>query len=255
MRSFLTRLYPARWQERYGDEFEAVLEEVPLGPFDVADIVLGAVDAHLRLRNRKAGIRHERGFSMSLRIGGMAAIIGAGVLALGIVLASGLFGDTGDIGIGGQALVLVSALTSLLVAVLGLSAFQSRTHPTLAWGGFALPAVGTVIGLVGVIGLFLVGDEFWNLMALGVFCVFAGSALFAVATYRAGVLSRGGSALLVAGSILTVAVMLNAIFQFPLGELTGPIGIVGFTAYTLGWVVLGIHAIRLDRPATEPRPA
>lgn len=252
MRSFLIRLYPARWQARFGDEFEAVLEDVVLGPFDVADIVLGAVDAHLRLRRRGAGIRHERGFPMSLRLGGIAAIIGGAVFATGIVLASGLFGG---FGIGGQALVIVSALASLLVAVLGLSAFQSRTHPTLAWGGFALPAVGTVICLVAVIGLLLAGDGFWNLLVLGVFCVFAGSALFAVATYRAGVLSRGASALLAAGSILAVALILNAMFQFPLGSLTGPIGIVGITTYTLGWVVLGIHAIRLDRPATDPRPA
>jgi hypothetical protein len=252
MRSFLIRLYPARWQARYGDEFEAVLEDVVLGPFDVADIVLGAVDAHLRLRRGGAGIAHERGFPMTLRLGGVAAIIGGAVFAAGMVLATGL---AGQVGTGGQALLLVSALASLLVAVLGLSAFQSRTHPTLAWGGFALPAVGTVIGLVGVIGLFLVGDEFWNLMALGVFCVFAGSALFAVATYRAGVLSRGGSALLAVGSIIAVGLMLSAIFRYPLGSLTGPIGVVGLATYTLGWVVLGVHAIRLDRPATDPRPA
>ena len=50
MRSFLIRCYPARWRARYGDEFEAILEERPLGPFDVADILLGAFDAQLRLR-------------------------------------------------------------------------------------------------------------------------------------------------------------------------------------------------------------
>ena len=38
MRRFLVRLYPADWRARYGDEFEALLEERPLGPFDVADI-------------------------------------------------------------------------------------------------------------------------------------------------------------------------------------------------------------------------
>ena len=27
MTKFLIRLYPARWQARYGDEFEAILEE------------------------------------------------------------------------------------------------------------------------------------------------------------------------------------------------------------------------------------
>jgi len=43
--SLLVRLYPARWRARYGDEFELVLGDRPLGPFDVADVLLGALDA------------------------------------------------------------------------------------------------------------------------------------------------------------------------------------------------------------------
>ena len=79
MRSLLIRLYPARWRARYGDEFEAILEERPLGPFDVADILLGALDAQLRLRGHGADIHQKRGFTMTLRIGGIAAIIGASI--------------------------------------------------------------------------------------------------------------------------------------------------------------------------------
>src|SRR5215211_6912174 len=52
----LIRLYPARWRARYGDEFSAVLEERPLGPFDVADVLLGALDAHLHLRGLGAAL-------------------------------------------------------------------------------------------------------------------------------------------------------------------------------------------------------
>ena len=48
--NLLLRCYPARWRARYGDEFAAVLDERPLGPFDVADVLLGALDAHLHLR-------------------------------------------------------------------------------------------------------------------------------------------------------------------------------------------------------------
>ena len=32
MKHALIRLYPARWRARYGDEFEAILEERPLRP-------------------------------------------------------------------------------------------------------------------------------------------------------------------------------------------------------------------------------
>ena len=54
-----------------------MLEERALGPFDVADVLLGALDAHLHLRGLGAASEHRKGFTMSLRIGGYAAILGA----------------------------------------------------------------------------------------------------------------------------------------------------------------------------------
>jgi hypothetical protein len=47
VRSWLVRLYPRAWRDRYGDEFEALLEECLHSPLDVLDIFLGALDAHL----------------------------------------------------------------------------------------------------------------------------------------------------------------------------------------------------------------
>jgi len=44
----LLRLYPRRWRERYGEEFELVLRSTPPGPGTVLDVVRGALDAHLR---------------------------------------------------------------------------------------------------------------------------------------------------------------------------------------------------------------
>ncbi len=46
-RAWLVRLYPSEWRERYGAEFEALLEECLHSPLDLLDIFLGAVDAHL----------------------------------------------------------------------------------------------------------------------------------------------------------------------------------------------------------------
>lgn len=46
----LLRLYPRAWRERYGEEFAALLGERPASPRDTFDIVLGALDAHLRPR-------------------------------------------------------------------------------------------------------------------------------------------------------------------------------------------------------------
>src|SRR4051794_13311515 len=86
--SLLVHAYPARWRARYGEEFLALLEERPMGPFDVADVLLGAIDAHMHLRGIAAGSEHPKGFTMTLRIGGMAAVA-AGLLWL-FVLAGNL---------------------------------------------------------------------------------------------------------------------------------------------------------------------
>lgn len=47
---FLLRLYPHSWRERYGDEFEALLDEHSVGPHATLDVLRGALDARLRGR-------------------------------------------------------------------------------------------------------------------------------------------------------------------------------------------------------------
>lgn len=43
---WLLALYPAHWRARYGDEFSALLDETPLTPALVIDVIRGALDAH-----------------------------------------------------------------------------------------------------------------------------------------------------------------------------------------------------------------
>ena len=45
--NWLLRLYPARWRERYGEEFAEVLARQRASPGLVLDVLDGAVDAHL----------------------------------------------------------------------------------------------------------------------------------------------------------------------------------------------------------------
>jgi hypothetical protein len=52
VRNWLVQLYPRTWRDRYGEEFDALLEECLHSPLDVVDIFLGALDAHL-------GFTHE----------------------------------------------------------------------------------------------------------------------------------------------------------------------------------------------------
>jgi len=49
--AWLVRLYPAGWRERYEDEFMAMLEDARPSLTDYADILLGALDARLFLRD------------------------------------------------------------------------------------------------------------------------------------------------------------------------------------------------------------
>jgi hypothetical protein len=47
LRSRLLRLYPAEWRARYGEEFEALLEQQRVSLGTVLDVLAGALDSHL----------------------------------------------------------------------------------------------------------------------------------------------------------------------------------------------------------------
>ena len=119
----LLRLYPATWRARYEEEFLAVLEERPLSPFDVIDIMLGALDARLRPRSLAIEVAPRRYQPVHQRISGYAAIAGGAVALL--MVAIGLLVPEPTSGLLGVILYPVVAI-ALLVALLGLSAVQGR---------------------------------------------------------------------------------------------------------------------------------
>ena len=258
MKSLLIRLYPANWRARYGDEFQAVLEERPLGPFDVADILLGAIDARLRLRGRDGTLKQGRMFTMSLRLGGAAAILGGVLFPAGFVATSI---DASDDPFPGIAFIL-AGLASLLVALIGLSAFQARRHPRLIWTAFALPAFGTAVACVGIVAAGIFGDREvvaglnpWSISMIGLVATAVGTVLFALATYRTRALSRLAAGFLAAaaGYLVTVVVVgFSGLFDNVAGAggtLVSALGIAGLFGFSIGWVVLGWTAVRAERPA------
>lgn len=237
MRSLLIRCYPAQWRARYGDEFLSVLEEGPLGPYDIADILLGAFDARLRSRGLASARQQGRGLTMSLRVGGLAAIFGSGLLGV-----AGLLGSDVVIRVDGgiTQTVFIAGLAVLLVALTGLSAFQGRAYPARSWAAFGLAA----LGMAAIITAFLVRrwttEDLWYVFMFGVFAALGGCLLFAITTYRTGVLSRTAALLIGIGSVVV---------------LVQPVIAIGVACLAIGWFVLGIEAIRRDRPTTEVRPA
>ena len=249
MRSLLIRCYPARWRARYGEEFEAVLGERPLGPFDVADILLGALDAQLRLSGRGADTRQGRGFLMSLRIGGIAAILGAALFALAGVFASRVVAGV-DPAL--ATFALLAGLVALLVALAGLSAFQARTDPRMAWAAFSTTAIGTIVGIAGISVILVIGERAgelpWIAFGLGFLSAFVGFVLFAIVTYRTAALSRRASVVLGVGAALPFVAMFAP-------QLQQSVYVVAAIFFALGWFALGVQAIRLDRPKIASRSA
>jgi hypothetical protein len=247
----LLRCYPARWRTRYGDEFAALLTERSLGPFDVADVLLGAFDAHLHLRGLGAASEHAKGFPMSLRIGGYAAITGGVLWFSGLSLSSASQGSV-------PLYVIAMGLgtLALLIALVGLSAFQSRKYPRLVWAAFILPAIGAAVSAVGIVAMATMGDQplignwsGWSVWAVGALAMIAGSGLFALATVRARALSRRAAIVLAMSSIIVIVELLGV------GTLNGIvpesasilITVLAGLAFAGGWVGLGVSALRLDR--------
>jgi hypothetical protein len=247
MIGLLLALYPARWRRRYGEEFRAVLESRPLGPFDVADVLIGALDARLT-RFRLAGTEGiDGGPVMMLRIGGFGAIVGGALWFLGIAVASALGEPDGA----PWMVVAMVGTVGLLLALIGLSAFQAHREPALAWAAFAIPALGSVLSLIGMFGMatgpsdgpFVGPWGSWEIWILGMLAMLVGSILFAAASIRAGVLSRTAAQALgiTAAAIIIVGLGASGIVG------NGPATIIvaaSMASFGGSWVALGISALR-----------
>jgi hypothetical protein len=158
----------------------------------------------------------------------------------------------------GQSLVLAGTV-GLLVALAGLSAVQSRRYPRLVWAAFAVPAVGTLASILGLVGFAVAGDgpfiagiEAWNFWILGMMAVIGGSGLFALVSWRTGALSHAGLALLGVAAGGMVAVFANAVGILPWERMVS-IAILGLLlSFSGGWIVLGVGAVLADRRGYSP---
>jgi len=247
MIDLLLAMYPARWRQRYGEEFRAVLESRPLGPFDFADVLIGALDARLT-RFRFAGTAGiDGGPFMMLRFGGLGAIVGGVLWFLGIAVASAL----GEPGGSPWMFVAMVGTAGLLLALVGLSAFQAHRQPALTWAAFAIPAIGSVVSLVGMFGMatgpsdttFVGSFGAWEIWILGLLGMLVGSILFAIASIRAGVLSRGAAQGLgiAAAAIIVISLGVTGV----VGRDTSTILVAASMAsFGASWVALGLSALR-----------
>jgi hypothetical protein len=244
----LLRLYPAAWQERYGEEMSRILDDRPPSPFDVADLLLGAIDAHLHLRGLGKRSEHRKGIPMSLHLAGLAAVLSGGLWASFFVYVSTAYGGGG----GGSSLLwiplVVLAGLALVVALAGLSGQRFRASPGATWAAVALPAGGVGMALLGLAIGALAGDfsydegEFGTaFLYVGLMVMLLGSLAFAAISASLGRAALIASAAIFVGAVLTLA----GLFSFTLTWLA-----VGGLSYGVGWIGLGIDAIRRGRSTT-----
>lgn len=246
MIGLLLALYPAHWRRRYGEEFRAVLESRPLGPFDVADVVLGALDARLTFRFAEPSSANGGQFNM-LRIGGFGAVFGGAAWFIGIAAASGIGTSDGRLW---MAVALAGTL-GLLVALVGLSAFQGHRDPRLAWIALGIPGIGAAVAASGIAGMLLLPESGrilgqwspWDLWILGMFTNMVGSIFFSIATYQARVLSsRAAGALgISSGAALLVAL---ASMSANSNAVVAILMVASLGAFALSWMWLGASALR-----------
>ena len=108
------------------------------------------------------------------------------------------------------------------------------------------------LGLVGESGIgtdttFIGGLSAWAISTIGITALVLGSALFAVATWLSGSLSRVASALLFVGALLVIPAIGGAMGGgLPLA-LAYTILVVAIVVFPAGWIAMGVSALRVDR--------
>jgi hypothetical protein len=149
--------------------------------------------------------------------------------------------------------LLALGTVGLLLALIGLSAFQAHSDPILAWAAFAIPGLGTLVSVVGLtVMAFGPGDDplvlgsfsAWSVWILGLLGTMVGSIIFAVASIRAAVFSRRAAIALAVSSASVLLFVFGAMgtnTQEPLMQLVLAVVLGSFAA---SWMALGIMALR-----------
>jgi hypothetical protein len=235
-------MYPADWRERYGDEFDALLEDQPASPGVLVDVVAGAVDAHL------SGARGGFDMRESLRRPAMLGLVAGSVIWLSLTLlaswgwVSSGWGSFAGL-MGSQCLVVASLLWYALS--------PGRQHRGIL--GFLLLGAAIWLACIEVLRLYVAllsyigmepplvgGDMRWVETAFRV-----AQAVFAVAAIARAGLWRPGLALVLAASVMfALARGMGILLDYPSGMAVA-------VALPLGWLLVGLSGLRTREPAVR----
>lgn len=200
LQTILLRLYPREWRARYEEEYTVLLEQTRPSLLDIADVALGALDAHLRPQVAATGVATERRLFMNratfIQWSGMAAMAGSVLVLLGVIgsqLANTYPHNFGVEDVVTSTLVLVGAVL-LLVGTIGFGFAYARRTGGLGQVGLFITLLGLISLTFGSVGGVMekLGKElpnWWYMIMLGLFGMFLGMALFGGAALRQRVLA------------------------------------------------------------------
>jgi hypothetical protein len=275
MKSILLRLYPRSWRARYGEEFLDLLEQRPISPSDVLDVVVSAVDARRHPAPGWSGPAADR--LPGTDRAALAAIAGGVLFPLGLLAA--IFNDGVTLTdmpsmllpavIGWPAaLSVIGGIVLLLAAILGLGAGVGRRHPRLAWTSVGIGTL-SLIGTIGAFavmqanplrptedgllyGMFVYFQARWVFGASCLVGIPVATALFATAMLRTRHGLRPASLILAIASLAVFGGFLGGGGGLMEGPLREPwwldLVVAGLTGLAIGWVRLGVVARRPEAP-------
>ena len=245
----LIRLYPERWQARYGAEFEAIIEARSPSFSDRIDIVRGAVDARVHPQVRGTGESDVASPPVSVLAG---VLVGLGGLSWAI--ASGIVGTAGITASGYLDAEAAGAfmLAAVILIPLGTSIALIDLPSAVARRGGAL----NLAFLVSAVAIWMLPWPMLGAAAfLAVACFIASGLHHAIVAARArwvpGVVAAVAIVTTMAGAFGFVGVLMFG--------LSGPMGISSFqelfrvlyaaVAATSGfaWTLIGAFMVRRSR--------
>ena len=241
--SGLLRLYPRRWRERYGEEFEELLAERPPSVRHRFDIARGALDAHLHPQLVDPDRVVDRWW--------LVPLAGFGLLLIGVLIMMASperFDAYGSYRDATTALIpLLGAIALLLVGIARLALLLPTEPGALRVIGFVGVSAGVVWAIAPWVGI------------LGV-TFFGATAVVALGAWRAAVVPvRLAAALVVALSVPTALFAAMAVLPWWVMREAGGSAFTLFGSVILIWpiVALCLRSARRagPRPTGAPLPA
>ena len=231
--SGLLRLYPRRWRERYGEEFEELLAERPPSVRHRFDIARGALDAHLHPQLVDPDRVVDRWW--------LAPLAGFGLLIFGVLVVAASperFDEYGSYRDANMALIpLLGAIALLIVGIARLALLLPTELGALRVIGFVGVSAGVVWAIAPWVGI------------LGV-TFFGATAVVALGAWRAAVIpGRLAAALVVALGVPTALFAAIAVLPWWVIREAGGTAFTLFGSVILIWPLVALcvrHASRAD---------